>query len=405
VPRVIFVNRYFYPDLSATSQILTDLAFYLARIGLDVTVITGRRHYTDAAASLPSREYVQGVDVIRVATTGFGRTRLLGRAMDYVSFYATAFWQLVRSVHRRDIVVAKTDPPLMSVVAALATRIRGARQINWLQDLFPEVALVLEPGLLNEGLARAAQKARDWSLRHAVLNVVLGNLMFRRLQSLGISEERVVTIPNWADDHAITPVAHDSNTLRGEWGLQGKFVVGYSGNLGRAHEFQTIMKAAVLLNGDADVVFLFIGGGAQLQNVRNFAAIYGLTNVIERPYQARERLALSLGAVDLHLISLKPRLEGLIVPSKFYGIAAAQRAVAFIGDVDGEVATLVRTYDCGASFSVGDEHALTQFIRHLANNRRESDRMGRNARRALETQWSQAKAFGQWRAALLRLQT
>jgi colanic acid biosynthesis glycosyl transferase WcaI len=404
VQRVIFVNRYFYPDLSATSQILSDLAFHLASIGLIVIVITGRQRYTNAAASLPPREIVRGVQVIRVATTAFGRMRLLGRAFDYMSFYATAFWELIRRIRRHDIVVAKTDPPLMSVVAAFATRIRGARQINWLQDLFPEVALVLEPGLLNDAVARAAQKARDWSLRHAVLNVVLGNLMLNRLRNLGVHEDRVVKIQNWADDHAIMPVPHERNALRSEWGLEGKFVVAYSGNLGRAHEFQTIMKAAVLLNSERDVLFLIIGGGAQLQNVRNFAAIYGLTNIVERPYQARERLALSLGAADLHLITLKPQLEGLIVPSKFYGIAAAQRAIAFIGDADGEIGALVRQYDCGECFHVGDEHGLAQFIRDLAHNRTQAERMGRNARRALEAEWSQGKAFGQWQAALLRLQ-
>ncbi|MDB5901594.1 MAG: bme8 [Betaproteobacteria bacterium] len=403
--RVIFVNRYFYPDLSATSQILSDLAFYLASIGVDVIVITGRQHYTDAAASLPPRETLRGVQVIRIATTAFGRTHLLGRAFDYMSFYATAFWELIRRIRRRDIVVAKTDPPLMSVVAAFATRLRGARQINWLQDLFPEVALVLEPELLNGTVVRAAQKARDWSLRHAVLNVVLGNLMLKRLRDLGVREDRVVKIPNWADDRAITPVPHERNPLRSEWGLEGKFVVAYSGNLGRAHEFQTIMKAAVLLNGEPEVVFLIIGGGAQLQNVRNFAAIYGLTNIVERPYQARERLALSLGAADVHLITLKPQLEGLIVPSKFYGIAAAQRAIAFIGDAEGEVGALVRQYECGACFQVGDEQGLAQFIRQLAQNRAQAERMGRNARLALEAEWSQEKAFEQWHAALSSLPT
>lgn len=403
--RVVFVNRYFYPDLSATSQILTDLAFHLAETGMDVTVVTGRQRYTDASASLPPRERVQGVEVVRVATTGFGRTRLLGRAIDYISFYFSSFWQLMRLLKRRDIVVAKTDPPLMSVVAAFAGSIRGARQVNWLQDLFPEVALVLEPELLNGTVARIIQSARDWSLRGAELNVVLGELMSRRVRALRVASERVLTIPNWTDDRAITPIDHESNPLRAEWGLHGKFVIGYSGNLGRAHEFRTFMKTAVLLNSRTDIVFLVIGGGAQLQNVRNFAAGFSLKNIVEQPYQPRERLALSLSSADLHLITLRPELEGLIVPSKFYGIAAAQRATAFIGDGNGEIGTLVRRYDCGRCFSVGDDQGLADFIVHLAENRDECERMGRNARLALEAEWSQAKAFDQWRSALLRLQT
>src|SRR5215210_4308948 len=90
VRRVVFVNRYFYPDLSATSQILTDLAFHLAANGVAVTVVTGRQTYTDPKVSLPAREMISGVDVIRVKTTGFGRMRLLGRAFDYTSFYIAA---------------------------------------------------------------------------------------------------------------------------------------------------------------------------------------------------------------------------------------------------------------------------------------------------------------------------
>lgn len=403
--RVIFVNRYFYPDLSATSQILTDLAFHLAKKGMEVMVVTGRQRYTDASASLPPREKVEGVEVVRVATTGFGRTRLLGRAIDYLSFYASAFWQLVKLLRKRDIIVAKTDPPLMSVVAALAGRLRGARQINWLQDLFPEVAVVLEPEFLNATVARVAQTARDWSLRAAELNVVLGDLMYDRVRALGVPSERVVVIPNWADDGAITPVDHEHNPLRAEWGLEGKFVMAYSGNLGRAHEFRTFLETACLLKDRADIVLLLIGGGAQLRNVRNFAAGYGLKNVMERPFQPRERVRFSLGAADLHLISLRPELEGLIVPSKFYGIAAAQRAIAFVGDANGEIGTLVRRYDCGRCFSVGDEQRLADFVIHLAENREECERMGKNARLALETEWSQAKAFEQWRNALLRLQS
>lgn len=399
--QVVFVNRYFYPDLSATSQILTDLAFHLANTGAKVTVITGRRRYTDASATLVPRETINGVDVIRVATTGFGRSRLVGRAIDYLSFYVTALWRLARTIRRRDIVVAKTDPPLMSVVAALAVRLKGARQVNWLQDLFPEVAMVLAPDFVNGFIARIARRLRDWSLRQAELNVVLGDLMYERVLSLGVPVDRVRTIPNWTDDRAIVPVEHSDNPLRSEWDVADKFVVAYSGNLGRAHEFRTFMKAATRLNHRRDIVFLVIGGGAQMRNVRNFAAGFGLKNVLERPYQPRERLRYSLGVADLHVVSLKPALEGLIVPSKFYGIAAAQRATVFIGDPNGEVGTLLRRFECGRSFDVGDDEGIAGFIERLADDRAECARMGVNARRALDQQWSQEQAFAQWRDALL----
>jgi colanic acid biosynthesis glycosyl transferase WcaI len=143
--RVVFVNRYFYPDESATAQLLSDLAFGLAEHGFDVHVVCSRQLYGAPEAQLPAEEAVRGVVIHRVWTTRFGRRRLLGRALDYVSFYITCAVELLGLLRRRDVVIAKTDPPLISIVAALAARLRGAVLVNWLQDVFPEVASQLAP--------------------------------------------------------------------------------------------------------------------------------------------------------------------------------------------------------------------------------------------------------------------
>jgi len=138
-----------------------------------------------------------------------------------------------------------------------------------------------------------------------------------------------------------------ANALRREWGLDGRFVVGYSGNLGRAHEFATFFGAAERLCGRQDVVFLFIAAGAQREQVDEEVGRRGLGNVLFKPYQPWERLHESLSAADVHLVSLNAALEGLIVPSKFYGIAAAGRPTLFVGNTDGEIARLLREGDCG----------------------------------------------------------
>jgi len=399
--RVVFVNRYFYPDHSATSQILSDLAFHLAARGVKVVVITTRQTYTDAGACLPARERIAGVDVVRLKTTAFGRMQLLGRTIDYASFYFTAFAALFRMLKSDDIVVTKTDPPLMSVLSTVAAQFRGAHRVNWLQDLFPEVAVALRPDLVKGSIAVLAKAARDWSLREAAMNVVLGRHMHDRVRLLGVPRERIVIIPNWADDRSIVPVAHDRNPLRREWGLEGRFVVAYSGNFGRAHEFRTILEAARRLRDRSDVVFLFVGGGARAEQVKQFIAEHALTNVIERPYQPRERLQFSLAAGDLHLVSLIPELEGLIVPSKFYGIAAAQRPTAFIGEpLLSELGELLHKHRCGKSFALGDAAGLADFILELAGDPGKCEEMGRNARRALDIEWSQEKAFARWEQTL-----
>src|SRR6266849_6622249 len=168
--RVVFVNRYFHPDHSATSQMVSDLAFHLASRGWNVGAITSRQRYDDANARLAPRESLNGVDVRRIATTRFGRAFLPGRAIDYATFYISAFFAI--RGERESIVVALTDPPLISVVAALASR----RTINWLQDLFPEVA-----NALGIRAPRFLRRLRDWSLRRARMNVAIGAAMAKRV--------------------------------------------------------------------------------------------------------------------------------------------------------------------------------------------------------------------------------
>jgi glycosyltransferase involved in cell wall biosynthesis len=402
--QVIFLNRFFYPDQSATSQILSDLAFDLAALGVNVRVVTSRLRH-GGGGGLPPSETVQGVAVDRVWSTASGLPGLLGRALDYVSFYVSATWMLWRRVDASTVVVCKTDPPLISLFAAPIVRLRGATLVNWLQDLFPEVARALHVKGVHGFKFRLLQRARNASLRAARTNVVLGHRMEDLVTRQGVPPDSLRIIPNWADGNAIRPLAPSLNPLRVEWGVADKFVVGYSGNFGRAHEFATILDAAKLLVGRRDVAFLFIGGGAQRRSVEEAAARLGLPNIHFQPYQPRERLTESLGAADAHLISLNPALEGLIVPSKFYGIAAAGRATLFIGDLDGEIPRVLRKAECGLALNMGDAAGLAEAIGTLADDRRMCERMGENARALLVGHYGRDHAVHAWRDVLVKAQS
>src|SRR5208282_608861 len=239
MPRLIFVNRFFFPDHSATSQVLSDLAFHLAGAGREVHVVASRQIYDDARAALPDHEIVNDVHVHRVASTQFGRGALPGRAIDYLSFYRSVGQRLGALARQNDIVIAKTDPPLVSVVALAAARKRGARLVNWLQDVYPETAVVLGVPLMRGPVAAGLAALRDRTLRQAVATVVAGELMGRTAAAHGAPAAAIHVIPNWCDDEHIKPIAPAANPLRRAWGLADKFVFGYSGNLGRAHEFDT----------------------------------------------------------------------------------------------------------------------------------------------------------------------
>jgi len=399
MPRIIFINRYFYPDQSATSQLLSDLAFCLAGRGHDVHVVTSRQRYDDPRSRLPKEETVKGVRVHRVASTQFGRPALIGRTIDYLSFYLSTWRALLALGRPGDIIVAKTDPPLLSILAAKAARRRQAWLINWLQDLYPEVAARLDVPLL--GSRDVIVKQRDRSLIAASANVVPGESMAARVAARGVPADKIHVIPNWANDDEIVPIARADSELRVQWGLQDKFVVGYSGNLGRAHEFDTLLGAAEKLRGDPRIAFLCIGGGKQFDALAAQVEARGLWERFHLlPYQERAVLKHSLSVPDVHWMSLKPELEGLIFPSKLYGILAAGRPVIAVTAKGGEIARLVETNGCGIAVAPGNADALAKAIADLSNDHRRLEEMGRRARMLLDEKFSRQSALEKWRSLI-----
>ncbi|MBS0235257.1 MAG: glycosyltransferase family 4 protein [Proteobacteria bacterium] len=399
--RLIFVNRFFHPDHSATSQMLSDLGFGLAEKNLEIIVITSRQRYDGPKASLPSRDTANGVRIERIWTSHFGRDRLLFRGIDYLTFYVSVARVLARTARRGDIIIAMTDPPVISAVAALVARWRGARIINWLQDVFPEVAEALDIATGPMSILFATlRRLRNISLHWADTNVAIGERMARHVETLGMSRDRIVVLPNWADTDAICPIPAEINTLRREWNLARKFVVAYSGNLGRAHDIDTLLQAIIAMNERSlekhRIHWLFVGGGALYKRLERETRQRGCTNVSFYPYQPRERLAESLSVADTHIVSLKPSLEGLIVPSKFYGVAAAGRPSLFIGCPDGEVARLINQFGCGASVAMGDAEALVRTVNLLAQDRNACAAMGERARAMCEENFSKRQAISAW---------
>jgi colanic acid biosynthesis glycosyl transferase WcaI len=397
--RVVFVNRYFHPDESATSRMLSDLAFRLVERGIDVAIVTSRQVYENPHGGLAVQECVRGVAVYRVAAFTFGRARLLGRALDYLSFHVAAGLKLLSILRSGDVVVAKTDPPLICVVSGLAARCRGARLVNWLQDLFPEVALALTPTMMPSWLCSALARLRDRSLRMAAMNVVIGKGMRERLLARGIAADHIRVIPNWADPQAIVPIPKDDSQSRRRLNLQASFVIGYSGNFGRAHEFHTLLDAARHLR-DARVAFVMTGGGARSSEFRAAVAREDLSNFHFQGYQPVALLSDSLAAADVHLVSLLPTLEGLIVPSKVYGILAAGRPVVFIGDTHGEVAKLLREHDCGISVAPGAGRQLADELRALQAHPERVLALGANARRLALLRHNSHGAAADWAGLL-----
>lgn len=394
--KVIFVNRFYAPDLSATSQILTDVAEALAKTDHTVTVLTSRMSYDGNQTYRPS-ERLKGVNIHRIWTTRFGRGSTIGRAFDYLTFYLSISLSLLFRLKKNDVLVAKTDPPMLSIPLGFIARLKSAHLINWLQDVFPEVATELGVTSSDNVLARALRSLRNRSLRHAAANVAIGERMKERIIEMGVESDRTTIIENFVDDRAIIHTPDHSPALREEWGLApDDFVIGYSGNLGRAHDLDTMLDAATALQEKPQIKFLFVGGGFLRERLNQEIATRNLENVLLRPYQPRARLPESLRLPNLHWASLNPKLEGYIVPSKAYGIAAAGRPLLMVGDEDGEIGRFIKAYDFGICVAPGDHARVRKIISDLASDPARLDQLGQNARRFIDERACMQLAFKRW---------
>ena len=402
--RLVFINRFFYPDPSATSQILSDLVFALAAQNFGIQVIAGRQQRGGTKAVLAATENIHGVTVNRITMPNLAWLGLIGRAIEYAAFYVGAVAALRRHVGGGDIVIAKTDPPLIAALASVVCQKRGAKLVNWLQDIYPEVAIRLNVPLVQGPIGAVFEKLSSAALRDAAVNVAIGERMAELVGVRGVAHEKVRIIPNWADDEAIMPIPAVQNPLRIRLRLEHAFIIGYSGNLGRAHEFETLLGAAGLLRREKDVVFLFIGGGFYVDALQERVRAQGLDDLFKfLPSQPRSELSSSLSLPDVHWLSLRPELEGLIVPSKFYGIAAAGRPVISITAKDGEISRIVESSDCGIVVEPGQSDELACSILRLRGDRRLCDEMGKNARALIDMRFSRKRALEAWSRLLADL--
>jgi len=374
---VCFFNRSYWPDVSATGQLLTELAEDLVRLhGWDVTVMAGYPLRSDA--SLPPSEWRNGVHIVRAAGSTLDPQRFVGRATNYVSYFASA---AVKGcvISKPDVVVALTDPPIIGL-AALATAARARAPFVFLcEDIFPEVAALLED-FHSDVVDAALTRVNRFLVRKATRIVALGDTMKRRLvDGKGADPSKVSVIHNWADCRSVAPGPRDNPFAR-QHGLVDRFVVLHAGNIGLSQDLEIVLHAAEQLRDRPDVVFVFVGDGAKKKDLQDMAACRDLRNVLFLPFQPRELMDQSYATADASLVSLKRGLAGVIVPSKVYNILASGRPCIAAVEHDCEVADIIHRHDCGLVVAPGDASALRARILELTADRERAVSMGMRAR-------------------------
>ncbi len=390
--RIIFINRFYWPDEPATAQLLTDLAEALAAAGHDVTVIASR----PGDARVPRHETHRGVHIERVPSSRASHPGLAHKAADFATFHLGAMWRLFRLARRGETIIALTDPPLIGVGAWFVAALRGARLFHWVQDIYPELAIALA----DQGWLAVLRPLRNLAWRRADGCVTLGTDMAAVLSAAGVTAGKITVIPNWPPAGLTPQPPSAAAALRTTWRLQEKFVVAYSGNLGRVHDLDPVLALAAALRDDERIAFVFIGGGAQRLALEAEAARCHLGNVHFYPSQPRAQLASALALGDVHLVTLRPGCERYVFPSKLYGVAAVGRPVIVIGPRDSELARLVTAHDFGRAFDRTEIDGLAAEIRALAGQPAECARRGAAAAQFARTHGGAPEAAARWQSLL-----
>ncbi len=377
--RLLFVNQYYWPDHASTAQHLTDLAESLAARGYECHVLCGQGTYRPGEPAPVAYEMHHGVHIHRVPTTSLGRRSTLCRMADYLSFYARAVVKAVR-LPRFDAVVTLTTPPIIGLIGTLLRRLRGTPHVYWSMDLHPDASLALGRMTARNPVVRGLAGLSDFVYRQADRVVVLGPYMADRVLCKGVRPDRLETIPVWSRRDEVYPVDREANPLRKSLGLEGKFVAMYSGNLGLAHSFDELLEAVRRLRDRDDIVFVFSGSGPRAQEVRLAQEREQLLNVRMLDYVPRAELARSLCVADVHLISMRPEMTGIVVPGKLYGIMAAARPALFVGPAHCESAVTIRRAGCGLTVASGDADGVVSALTTLADDLNLARQMGQKGR-------------------------
>ena len=385
--RVVFFNRSYYPDFGATGQLLTELCEDLvARFGYDVTVVAGMPTSAELAiAPVPwyapvRREKRNGVKILRAWSTSKPTRNFTGRISNYLSYFTSASVASF-AIGRPDVVVSLTDPPIVSLTAIAAAKATGAKFVFLCQDVFPEVARLLED-FQNNTVEAVLTRIGRFTVKRADRIIALGDTMKRRLvETKHADPQKIRVIHNWSDAQGIQPGAKD-NAFAREHGLLNKFVVMHSGNVGMSQDVDALLDVAALLADRPDVVIAIVGEGARKAFLQQEVERRSLANVRFFPYQAKARLNESFATADVFIVSLKRGLAGFIVPSKVYGVLVAGRPFIAAIEPDSEVAQIAREHDCGIVVEPGNREQIATAIRQLHDDPAYRARLGANARAA-----------------------
>lgn len=375
---ILLLNEYYPPDTSATAKMAAQVAESLARKH-KVTVLAGRPSY-DPSEYYPwrllRREIRNGVTVERVGSTVYVRHRMRRRVANYLTYLALAVPRALAI--RADVVLAMTDPPIAGIAGAAVARVARVPFVYNIRDLYPDMALggdIVQPRKWVERWESLHRRA----LKCAARVIVLGDDMRDRILAKGVAPERVIVVRDGTFLPTSAPNANDPAVQRivREIRCGFSFVALHAGNLGFYGAWNTLIEAAKILR-DEKIGFVFVGDGAQKRKLEEAAADF--PNVRFLPFRPANEIPLVMMAGDVHLITIRRGLEGVVVPSKLYSTLAAGRPVLAVAASNSDAVRIATESGCGLGADPSDPAAVADALRRMRDDPAGLVKMGERAR-------------------------
>ena len=386
--RIKIITQFYPPDFAATGQLIQELSIQLSKQGMEVDIFTGQPGYAFTLSQAPAEEQLNNLKIKRSRVTKLWSRRIRGKAINGVIFCLRTGLHLCRNRDKNTVLLLTTAPPFLSVLGYLANLCFGLPYVCLIYDLYPDAATELNVVSPHHPIAKLWDQINNLVWRQAQGIIVLSSTMKSRIITKHPQlADKISVIHNWADSDWIQPISKQENWFAQQHNIHQKFTVLYSGNLGRCHDIETILATIKILK-DEPIQFVFIGAGAKQKTCMETVNNLGLQNCLFLPYQDRENLPYSLTACDLAFVSIADGLEGVVAPSKLYGIMAAGRAIAAICDSQSYLRNLIDDAGCGACFDHHDSQGLANFISFAASNPTLTQAMGQSGRQYLEANFT-----------------
>ena len=393
---LLILSQVYVPDPASVGQHMADAAAELHRRGWRVAVLTANRGYDDPAVVYPPRETIDGVDVRRLPWSSFGKKSIPLRLLGGFSFMMQA---IVRGLFTRNLraILVSTSPPMCAMAALVVAFVRRVPIKYWVMDLNPDQ--MIELGRLSERSmpARMFNAFNRVILKRAADIVALDRFMAARLLKKRDVAGKMKIMPPWPHEDHLEIVQHQDNPFRAKHNLNGKFVIMYSGNHGFSTPVTTALQAALRLQEQSSIVFMFIGGGVGKKEVEATIAEHRPTNIVSLPYQPLSEIKYSLSAADVHLVTVGDTVVGVVHPCKVYGAMAVARPILLLGPDPCHVSDIVDEHRIGWHVRHGDVDGAVRTIREIARTPREQlDAMGRRAKKLVETSFGKQELLGRF---------